>query len=124
MLDRWIPRSTLGAAATAIGMTIAIGSMFTVLGTEVLRSYGWGSFVALPFCLGLFSVLVYSCHEPRSFGSCISVALGPLALLGAVLILVMIEGLICILMAWRRRLRWGWQRWAGCWGTRFKQGIG
>ncbi len=99
MLDRWIPRSTLGAAATAIGMTIAIGSMFTVLGTEVLRSYGWGLFVALPFCLGLFSVLVYSYHEPRSFGSCMSVALGPIALLGAVLILVMIEGLICILMA-------------------------
>ena len=98
-LDRWIPRSTLGAAATAIGMTIAIGSMFTVLGTEVLRSYGWGLFVALPFCLGLFSVLVYSYHEPRSFGSCMSVALGPIALLGAVLILVMIEGLICILMA-------------------------
>ncbi len=99
MLDRWIPRSTLGAAATAIGMTIAIGSMFSVLGTEVLRSYGWGLFVALPFCLGLFSVLVYSYHEPRSFGSCMSVALGPIALLGAVLILVMIEGLICILMA-------------------------
>jgi hypothetical protein len=39
-------------------MTIAIGSMFTVLGTEVLRSYGWGLFVALPFCLGLFSVLL------------------------------------------------------------------
>ena len=99
MLDRWIPRSTLGAAATAIGMTIVIGSMFTVLGTEVLRSYGWGLFVALPFCLGLFSVLVYSYHEPRSFGSCMSVALGPIALLGTVLILVMIEGLICILMA-------------------------
>src|SRR5258708_4601689 len=98
-LDRWIPRGAAGAAAASIGMTIAIGSMFTVLGAEVLRSYGWGLFVALPFCLGLFSVLVYSYHEPRSFGSCMSVALGPIALLGAVLILVMIEGLICILMA-------------------------
>src|SRR5260370_2480750 len=61
-LGRWIPRSTLGAAAASSGMTIAIGSMFTVLGTEVLRSYGWGLFVALPFCLGLFSVLVYGYH--------------------------------------------------------------
>src|SRR5882672_12851323 len=58
MLDRWIPRSGIGAAAASIGVTIAIGSMFTVLGTEVFRSYGWGLFVALPFCLGLFSVLV------------------------------------------------------------------
>jgi len=80
-------------------VTIAIGSMFTVLGTEVFRSYGWGLFVALPFCLGLFSVLVYSYHAPRSFGNCMGVSLAPIVLLGAVLLLVMIEGLICILMA-------------------------
>jgi uncharacterized membrane protein YhaH (DUF805 family) len=98
-LDRWIPRSAMGAAATSIGVTIAIGSMFTVLGTEVLQSYGWGLFVALPFCLGLFSVLVYSYHAPRSFGNCMGVAVTPIALLGGVLILVAIEGLICILMA-------------------------
>jgi uncharacterized membrane protein YhaH (DUF805 family) len=99
MLDRWIPRGAIGAAAVSIGMTILIGSMFTVLGTEVLQSYGWGLFVALPFCLGLFSVLVFSYHEPRSYGTCMSVSLVPIALLGAVLILVAIEGLICILMA-------------------------
>jgi len=99
MLDRWIPRGALGAAAVSIGMTIAIGSMFTVLGTEVLKSYGWGLFVALPFCLGLFSVLVYGYHEPRPYSSCMAVSLVPIALLGGVLILVMIEGLICILMA-------------------------
>jgi uncharacterized membrane protein YhaH (DUF805 family) len=99
MLDRWIPRSTLGAGAASIGMTIAIGSMFTVLGTQVLASYGWGLYVALPFCLGLFSVLVYSYHEPRTFGSCMTVSLVPIALLGGVLIVVAIEGLVCILMA-------------------------
>lgn len=98
-LDRWIPRSEIGAVAASIGLTFAIGSMFTVLGTEVLRSYGWGLFVALPFCLGLFSVLVYSYHQPRSPSSCMVVALTPVALIGGVLILVAIEGLICILMA-------------------------
>jgi uncharacterized membrane protein YhaH (DUF805 family) len=98
-LDRWIPRGGFGAAAVSIGVTIAIGAMFTVLGTQVLASYGWGLFVALPFCLGLFSVLVYSYHEPRSYGSCVSVSLIPIALLGGVLILVAIEGLVCILMA-------------------------
>jgi uncharacterized membrane protein YhaH (DUF805 family) len=98
-LGRWIPRSGIGAAAVSVGVTIAIGSMFAVLGTEVLRSYGWGLFVALPFCLGLFSVLVYSYHEPRTYSSCLLVSLVPIGLLGAVLLLVMIEGLICILMA-------------------------
>src|SRR5437762_13841729 len=77
MLDRWIPRGAIGEAAVSIVLTIAIGFMFTVLGAEVLRSYGWELYVALPFCLGLFSVLVYGYHEPRSFGSCMSVALGP-----------------------------------------------
>src|SRR5256714_15510594 len=42
---------------------------------------------------------VYSYHEPRSCSSCMCVSLVPIALLGAVLILVMIEGLVCILMA-------------------------
>jgi len=99
MLDRWIPRSAIGAATVSFVLTIAIGFLFTVFGTEVLRSYGWGLYVALPFCLGLFSVLVYSYHEPRSFSSCMTVAVGPIALLGGVLILVLIEGAICILMA-------------------------
>jgi uncharacterized membrane protein YhaH (DUF805 family) len=98
-LDRWIPRSTLGAAAAAVAITIVLGSVFTLFGTRVLESYGWGLYVALPFCLGLFSVLVYSYHEPRSFGSCMAVSLMPIALLGVVLLLVMIEGVICILMA-------------------------
>jgi hypothetical protein len=99
VLDRWIPRSAVGAAAASIGITILIGSMCTVLGTRVLVSYGWGLYVALPFCLGLFSVLVYSYHEPRTFGSCMAVSLAPIALLGGVLIVVAIEGLLCILMA-------------------------
>jgi uncharacterized membrane protein YhaH (DUF805 family) len=99
MLDRWIPRGAMGAAAAAIGATLAIGVLFSLLGTQVLASYGWGLFVALPFCLGLFSVLVYSYHEPRSYSSCVSVSLVPIALLGGVLIVVALEGLICILMA-------------------------
>jgi len=41
-LDRWIPRGAMAAAATSIGMTIAVGSMFTALGTEVLRPTGGG----------------------------------------------------------------------------------
>src|SRR5260370_17362170 len=97
-LDRWIPRGATGAAAASIGMTIAIGSMFTVLGAEVLRAYGGGLFVALPFCLGLFSVLVYSYHEPRSFGTCMGVELAPLDLLAAVLIFVLLCGFICLFM--------------------------
>ncbi|HXL21934.1 MAG TPA: DUF805 domain-containing protein [Candidatus Dormibacteraeota bacterium] len=98
-LDSWIPRSKLGAGLVAILVTAAVGLVFTLLSTQALKTYGAGLFVALPFCLGLFSVLVYSYHEPRSYFSCLTVSLVPVAVVGALLLVVAIEGLICILMA-------------------------
>ena len=98
-LDRWIPHSQFGSSLLAIGLTTLLGLLFAALGTQVVRTYGWGLFVALPFCLGLFSVLLHSYHSPRSFGECTLVSLVPIGILGVVLLLVAIEGLICILMA-------------------------
>ena len=98
-LNSFIPRSKFGAGAFAVLVTAIAGLAFTLFSTQAMRGYGAGLFVAAPFCLGLFSVLVYSYHEPRSFGSCLAVSLIPLTILGAVLLIVAIEGLICILMA-------------------------
>jgi uncharacterized membrane protein YhaH (DUF805 family) len=94
-----IPQSKLGSAVLAIFLTTVFGLIFVGLGTVVIQAYGWGLFVALPFCLGMFSVLLHSYHEPRDLATCLSVALLPVGLLGAVLLLVAMEGLICILMA-------------------------
>src|SRR5258708_11945134 len=98
-LDGFIPRSQLGSALLSILLTSAIGLFFTLLGTTLLGSYGWSLFVALPFCLGLFAVLLHSYHGPRDYGTCVSVALLPLGIIGAVLLVVAIEGLVCIFMA-------------------------
>jgi uncharacterized membrane protein YhaH (DUF805 family) len=98
-LDAWIPKSKVGAGFVAILATVVVGLLFAALSTQALKSYGWGLFVALPFCLGLFSVLVYSYHEPRRFGACLAVSVVPIGLLGAVLLVVAVEGLICLLMA-------------------------
>jgi uncharacterized membrane protein YhaH (DUF805 family) len=98
-LDIYIPRTQLGAGLMSIGLTLVIGFILTVLGTTVLKQYGWGLFVALPFCLGLFSTLLYSYHEPRSLTACLTVSIVPIGLLGAVLLVVALEGIICILMA-------------------------
>jgi len=98
-LDRWIPHSKWGSAVLSIGLTTLLGLLFTVLGTQVIKSYGWGLFVALPFCLGLFSVLLHSYHEPRSFGDCVGVSVLPIVMVGLLLLVVAIEGIICILMA-------------------------
>src|SRR5262249_8143943 len=56
-LDRWIPRSKWQSALIAIGIAVVLGFLLTMVGTQVIKSYGWGLFVALPFCLGLFTVL-------------------------------------------------------------------
>jgi hypothetical protein len=98
-LDGIIPRSQLGSALLSIVLTSAIGLFFTLLGTTLLGSYGWSLFVALPFCLGLFAVLLHSYHGPRDYGTCMSVALLPVGIVGALLLVVAIEGFICILMA-------------------------
>ena len=94
-----IPRSALGSAVLSIFLTTLLGLVFVGLGTLVVGAYGWGLFVALPFCLGMFSVLLYSYHAPRDLWTCFNVALLPVGLLGAVLLLVAMEGVICILMA-------------------------
>ncbi|HVH69948.1 MAG TPA: DUF805 domain-containing protein, partial [Candidatus Dormibacteraeota bacterium] len=98
-LDRFIPRTQTGSAALAIAVTAVLGLGFVLLGTIVIGAYGWSLFVALPFCLGMFSVLLYSYHEPRDWWQCLGVALLPVGLVGAALIVVAVEGIICVLMA-------------------------
>jgi uncharacterized membrane protein YhaH (DUF805 family) len=99
VLAGMIPRSTLGSAVLAIFLTTVLGLLLVRLGTVVIQAYGWGLFVALPFCLGMFSVLLHSYHEPRDLKTCLGVALLPIGILGAVLVLVAMEGVICVLMA-------------------------
>jgi uncharacterized membrane protein YhaH (DUF805 family) len=98
-LDGIIPASPLGSAVLAIFLTSVLGLVFLALGTLVIGAYGWGLFVALPFCLGMFSVLLYSYHSPRDWWTCLNVALLPVGILGVALILVAMEGVICVLMA-------------------------
>ncbi|HEV1994147.1 MAG TPA: DUF805 domain-containing protein [Candidatus Acidoferrum sp.] len=98
-LDRVIPRSGVGSAALAIVVTMVIGLSLALLGTVVVKGYGWGLFVALPFCLGLFSVLLYGYHQPRGFASCMGVAVLSVGLLGLTLLTFAVEGLICLIMA-------------------------
>jgi uncharacterized membrane protein YhaH (DUF805 family) len=98
-IDRIIPHSKIGSAALSIVVTTVLGLGFVLMGTMVIGAYGWGLFVALPFCLGMFSVLLYSYHEPREWFDCLAVALLPVALVGAGLLLIAVEGVICLLMA-------------------------
>ena len=97
-LRRLIPNHPVGSAAAAILLTLLIGLPSTLFATKYLLEYGWGLFVALPFCLGLSSALLYGYHAPRTARSCFLVALSSLALFAGALMALAWEGLICIAM--------------------------
>lgn len=94
-----IPRSQAGSAAAGILFATASSAICVWLGTSVLRSYGWSLFVGIPFALGFLPVLFFGYHEPRSLRSCLGVSLLATAAVGAALLLVALEGLICLIMA-------------------------
>jgi uncharacterized membrane protein YhaH (DUF805 family) len=98
-LDSLIPRGAVESAFLSIGLTTLLGLFFLLLGTQVLGSYGWSLYVALPFCLGMFSVLLHSYHEPRSWPSCMKVSLLPIVIIGILVLAIAVEGIICLAMA-------------------------
>lgn len=98
-LDRLIPDHPVGSAAAGVLVTTALAVVLVVLGASVLKNYGWGLFVGIPFCLGLTSVLVYGYHARRELVPSIAVACLSVAFLGFALAALAIEGLICIAMA-------------------------
>jgi uncharacterized membrane protein YhaH (DUF805 family) len=99
VLKRIIPESNWGSAAMALVISSVLGAAATLLSVNVLAIYGWGLFVALPFCLGFFSVLLYGYHRPRSLRSCLAVASLSIALLGLMLLGFAVEGVVCLVMA-------------------------
>jgi len=98
-LDRLIPRHALGSAVAAYLFVTPIGVALTLLSTQTLGLYGWGLFIAAPFCLGFAAVLIYGYHAPRSFWSCIGVSLLAPTILGLALLFLAVEGFICLVMA-------------------------
>jgi uncharacterized membrane protein YhaH (DUF805 family) len=99
VLKRIIPESNWGSAAMALVISSVLGAAAVLLSVNVLAMYGWGLFVALPFCLGFFSVLLYGYHRPRSLGRCVVVASLSVVLLGLLLLSLAVEGVICLAMA-------------------------
>jgi hypothetical protein len=91
--------SSLGSAFVSLvfSVPLALGSVF--LATQGLGNYGWGLFVGMPFCLGLFSVVLFGLAKPQPFSACMGVAHLALFLAGLGIFAVAMEGAICLIMA-------------------------
>ena len=98
-LVRWIPRSEIGAAILSILLVSLVGFLFVSLGTEFLGNYGYSLFVGIPFALGFVSALIYCLPENRTQGGAMLVSTLSIAAAGGVLLLVRVEGVLCLLMA-------------------------
>lgn len=95
----WLPRSVFGSAALAVGASGLLAIAAMILSTVVLRDYGWGLFVGVPFCMGFFSALIYGAREPRRLRESLAVASASVVIAGALLLVLAFEGVICLVMA-------------------------
>ncbi len=99
LLDRLIPRSLPGSALTAAALSASFALGATILSTGLLRHYAWSLFVGVPFCSGLMATLLHGRRRDRTLMQCLVVSAATPAVLGALLLMLAVEGVICIAMA-------------------------
>ncbi len=87
------------AAALGIIASVVLGLGLAVFGTVFLKEYGWGLFVGTPFMMGFFGALFYSVARVRTWGECAAVAVASVMILSGLLLIVALEGALCIAMA-------------------------
>lgn len=86
-----------GLAALAISVAIAVAGV--VLGTVVMGNYGFSVFMGGPFALGLVSAVAYGVDEPKPLRSVLGFSVSVLACVFAAMMLLALEGAICLVMA-------------------------
>ena len=92
-------KSAASSAVVAIVLTVVMTTPLTWLATVFFKNYGWGVFVALPFVLGMVAAVIHAAPQPRTWGSCVEVAMLALLFCGIAIIAVAIEGVVCLVMA-------------------------
>ena len=99
-LDKLIPKSKTGSALFACGISVLLALVFTLVSIDIMQEYGWGLFIAVPFFIGFSSVLTYAYHHhPVSLSASVSIGVSGVAFFGLLLIVLAMEGLICLAMA-------------------------
>lgn len=83
----------------ALLITVPVAVLAVFVGAEVLQSYGFSLFVGGPFTVGMVSVLIFGFSYPKPFGSCVLVAFATAAVVALALLVVALEGAVCLIMA-------------------------
>jgi hypothetical protein len=80
-------------------VTAASGGLIAWLAVAQYQSYGIALFIGLPIYAGVLSSLLYGYREPRTPMMAAGVASLTLVFLGGIVILMALDGILCILMA-------------------------
>jgi uncharacterized membrane protein YhaH (DUF805 family) len=97
VLHHW-PQDRGASAALAVLLPAPAMVLAVMVSTHVLRDYGWGLFIGLPFVNGMLSAVLHGTRVPRTLGQSLGVgAMGVIASAAAILIFA-IEGLGCMVM--------------------------
>lgn len=89
----------LSSAWFAIILPAFVGLGCSGLAVHVFGVYGWSLFVALPLLVSTLSSFLWSLQPSRSFWSAYGVAFASLLLVGVMLLLIAIDGFVCLVMA-------------------------
>ncbi|MFM7149643.1 MAG: DUF805 domain-containing protein, partial [Gemmataceae bacterium] len=83
----------------SLTITVPLAILAIILSANVFGNYGLGLFVGAPFTLGLTSVLIFGFSRPQPMWACLLVAFGAAGFAGCAMLLLALEGLICLIMA-------------------------
>jgi hypothetical protein len=92
-----LPEGNGWSALMAALITAPLAPVVTFFGVAVLKDYGWGLFVGMPFVVGFFAATVNGLRAPRPVGSSIAAALLATVFGMTATFLFALEGFICLL---------------------------
>ena len=99
-LSAWItPENDLKRKTIAIGFTVLIAILFTLLCIYWVGDYGFALFVITPLFMGICPVIIYGKRKTITRGEAVGIASLTLLFYFIAMICFAIEGLICLIMA-------------------------
>ncbi|MBW7904311.1 MAG: SRPBCC family protein [Phycisphaerae bacterium] len=89
--------------ASRFALAVPVAGVFGIAGVYVgvvwFQTYGWAVFVGLPFLIGLLVVALLGRELAQNWAVCASAALAAMAVSAMGMLLLAMEGAICLLMA-------------------------
>jgi len=98
-IRKWAPESSLASAGLAVFCSTAVGVAFSVLAAEQMRAYSSWLFLGLPFLMGFLAAWIHGLARPRKLRQSFITAYLSLAITGAILLSIAVEGIVCLAMA-------------------------